>query len=115
MIDGKKMEFAGDSNTLNAWVWEDLGTFNLSRGQLPMTLSRTYGNDEEYSVFVDALLITLGMVNPPDQVKAWESVANTGEVASTSNEYTLPVQQGARPGNTPHFFYHNSLTRPVDV
>jgi len=89
-IDGKKMEFARDSNTLDAWVWEDLGTYNLSQGQLPMTLSRTYGNDEEYSVFVDVLLITSDLVNSPDQVKVWESAVNTGEVPSTASEYTLP-------------------------
>ncbi len=89
-INSKKMEFAGDSNTLNEWVWEDLGTYNLSQGQLPMTLSRTYGSDEEYSVFVDVLLITSDMVNPPDQVGVWESAANTGEVPSTASEYTIP-------------------------
>jgi hypothetical protein len=89
-IDGKKMEFAGDNNTLNEWVWEDLGKYNVSQGQLSMTLSRIYGKDEEFSVFVDALLITSDMVNPPDQVKVWEGVTNTQEVLSSASVYSLP-------------------------
>ncbi len=89
-IKGKMLGFAGDLNPLNEWVWEDLGTMDLSRGQLPMTLSRTYGKDEEYSVFIDVVLLTADLVNPPGQVKVWETVAKTGEVSSPSNEYTLP-------------------------
>ena len=89
-IDGRKVEFAGDNNTLDAWAWDDLGTYSLSQGQLPMTISRTYGSDEEYSVFIDALLITSDLVDPPDQVKIWERVAYSGEIASTASEYTLP-------------------------
>jgi 4-amino-4-deoxy-L-arabinose transferase-like glycosyltransferase len=89
-IDGNIKEFAGDLNPLDKWVWDDLGVYNLSKGQLSMTLSRTYGNDEEYSVFIDVLLITSDKVNPPDQVKVWERVVNTGEVSSTTSEYTLP-------------------------
>ena len=89
-IDGKMLDFANERNTLNAWVWEDLGIYDLSQGQLPMTLSRMYGNDEEYSVFIDALLITTDMVNLPDQVTVWESVVNTGEVASSTSNYIIP-------------------------
>ncbi len=89
-IDGKIIGFAGDLNPLNEWVWEDLGIFNLAQGQLPLTLSRTYGTEEEYSVFVDVLLITSDKINPPDQIKVWESVVNTSEVSSTSSEYALP-------------------------
>jgi hypothetical protein len=89
-IEGNKVEFAGDSNTLNAWVWNDLGTYALSQGQLPITLSRTYGTDEEYSVFVDVLLITSDIVNQPDQIKVWQTVANTGEISSLTSEYTFP-------------------------
>jgi hypothetical protein len=89
-IDGKKVEFAGNNNTLDAWVWDDLGTYNLSQGQLPITLSRTYGIDEEYSVFIDDLLITTDTVNPPDQVKPWKNVTNTGEIHSVANSYNLP-------------------------
>ena len=89
-INGKKMGFAGDSNTLNEWVWEDLGTYDLSAGLLPLTLSRTYGKDEQYSVFIDGLLITSDLTNPPDQVKVWNSIVDSGEVPSSTSKYTLP-------------------------
>jgi hypothetical protein len=89
-ISGKRMEFADDSNKLNTWVWDDLGIYNLLQGQLPITLSRVYGNDEEYSVFIDALLITSDTSNPPDQIKIWESVVHTEEISSTANKYSLP-------------------------
>ena len=89
-INGKKMGFAGDSNTLNEWVWEDLGTYYLSAGLLPLTLSRTYGKDEQYSVFIDGLLITSDLINPPDQVKVWNSIVDSGEVPSSTSKYTLP-------------------------
>lgn len=89
-LDGKKVEFAGDKNMLDAWVWDDLGTYNLSQGKLPITLSRTYGIDEEYSVFIDVLLITSDTVNPPDQIKLWENVINTGEISSSAGKLSLP-------------------------
>jgi len=89
-INGKKMGFAGDSNTLNEWVWEDLGTYDLSAGLLPLTLSRTYGKDEQYSVFIDGLLITSDLTNPPNQVKVWNSIVDSGEVPSSTSKYTLP-------------------------
>jgi hypothetical protein len=88
-IDGKEMGFAGDNNALNEWVWEDLGSFNLSQGPLPITLSRTYGKDEEFSVFIDVLLITSDLVNLPAQVRVWDNVATTTEVQSSTSEYTL--------------------------
>jgi hypothetical protein len=94
-IGGKKTEFATNNNILNAWVWDDLGTFSLSNGSLPIILSRTYGKDPEYSVFIDTILITSDLVDPPDQVKVWESVVDTGEIHSPSIQYTstevLPV------------------------
>jgi hypothetical protein len=88
-IDDKTMEFASDTNTINEWVWDDLGIYDRSQGPLPMILSRTYGTDEQYSVFIDAILITSDLVDPPDQVKVWENVANTGLISSTSSEYSL--------------------------
>jgi hypothetical protein len=88
-INGKVLEFASDSNTLNEWVWEDLGIYDQSKGPIPMVLSRTYGVDEQYSVFIDSILITSDLNDQPDQVKVWEALVKTGEIHSTTNEYTL--------------------------
>jgi hypothetical protein len=88
-INGKVLEFALDSNPLNEWVWEDLGIYNQSKGPLPMILSRTYGTDEQYSVFIDSILITSDLMDQPDQVKIWESLVKTSEILTSANEYTL--------------------------
>jgi 4-amino-4-deoxy-L-arabinose transferase-like glycosyltransferase len=88
-IDGKKTEFATNNNTLDTWVWDDLGIYSLSDGLLPITLSRTYGKDPEYSVFIDTILITSDLVDPPDQVKIWESIVNTGEIQSPTTQYSF--------------------------
>jgi hypothetical protein len=88
-IAGKKTEFASNSNTLNAWVWDDLGTYSLSNGSLPIFLSRTYGNDPEYSVFIDSILITPDLFDPPDQVQIWNNFLNTGDIPSASTQYSF--------------------------
>ncbi len=88
-IAGKKTEFASNSNTLNAWVWDDLGTYSLSNGSLPIFLSRTYGNDPEYSVFIDSILITPDLVDPPDQIQIWNTYLNTGNIPSASTQYSF--------------------------
>jgi 4-amino-4-deoxy-L-arabinose transferase-like glycosyltransferase len=91
-INGKKTEFASNNNALNTWVWEDLGEYSLSSGDLPMALTRTYGNDPEYSVFIDAIVVTPDLVNSPDQVHIWEKILETGPLASASTKYTYTRQ-----------------------
>jgi hypothetical protein len=89
-INGAQIEFAGDNNPLNEWVWDDIGVYDLPPGPLPITLSRTYGTDEQYSVFIDSLLITTDLASKPELVKVWDGVINTGEIMSSSNSYMLP-------------------------
>jgi 4-amino-4-deoxy-L-arabinose transferase-like glycosyltransferase len=88
-IQGKYIGFAGESNPLSEWVWENLGMFSLSKGDFPMSLSRTYGVDEEYSVFIDAIVITKDLSNSPDRIRVWKPEVNTGEITSTASQYTL--------------------------
>jgi hypothetical protein len=95
-IGGIKKEFASNSNTLNAWVWDDLGTYSLSEGSQPISLTRTYGNDPEYSVFIDTILVTPDLTNPPDRVTIWQNVLNTGPIDSASAQYSFP--QALPPG-----------------
>jgi len=88
-INGTLVPFSGDQNPLNEWVWENLGTYSISKGPLSLILSRTYGKDEEYSVFIDALLITSHAITQPDRINIWESARNTIEGLSTSQEYSI--------------------------
>jgi hypothetical protein len=91
-INGRTSEFAQNGNLLNDWVWEDVGRFNLSKGKLPITLSRTYGMDEQYSTFIDILLITTDLDHPPDEIDVWKSVISTGEISPAATSYTIPIQ-----------------------
>ena len=89
-INGKTLEFAGDKNTLNEWVWEDLGLYDLSAGNFPIALKRTYGQDEEYSVFIDSILISSDTTHSPDQINLWDTVYTSGEVNSSASQFNLP-------------------------
>ena len=86
-INGKQVPFSSDENPLDEWVWDDLGIYSLSKGPLPLILSRTYGKDEEYSVFIDSLLITADTIAQPDKINIWEIAMNIGEVTSASNAH----------------------------
>ena len=88
-INGQSIEFAKNGNTLDGWVWEDLGTFTLNKGSVPISLSRTYGQDEEYSVFIDSMLITSELQQSPTELKDWLSVFDSGEIISSTNQYQL--------------------------
>jgi 4-amino-4-deoxy-L-arabinose transferase-like glycosyltransferase len=88
-MNGQTIEFAKNGNTLDAWVWEDLGTFTLNRGSVPISLSRTYGQDEEYSVFIDSMLITSDLQQSPSELKDWINVFDSGEITSPTNQYQL--------------------------
>ena len=88
-IQDRVTEFAPNSTTLNAWVWEDVGTYSLPAGLLPLTLTRTYGLDEEYSVFIDTILVTPDLTHPPEKLPIWVNVLDTGRIHLVSNTYTL--------------------------
>jgi 4-amino-4-deoxy-L-arabinose transferase-like glycosyltransferase len=88
-INGQKLDFSGNENELNTWIWEDMGVFSLNEGQLPLELTRSYGTDPEYSVFIDTVVLTPDLDNPPDKLRVWQTMLSTGIISSTSNEYTL--------------------------
>jgi hypothetical protein len=84
-------EFAKNTNPLNQWVWEDLGQVSLNAGPLPLTLSRTYGKDPEYSVFIDALVISSDLSFSPVQDSPWQTILDSGEIQSPVPAFT-PTQ-----------------------
>jgi len=90
-IDNKNVEFAENGGTLDQWIWKDAGTFELPAGTVPLGLTRTYGTDEEYSVFIDSIVLTSNLsFQPLTEDSEWQTAYASGEVLSTAAEYTLP-------------------------
>ncbi len=88
-INGEKLDFASNENTLDAWLWEDMGIFYLNEGRLPLELIRSYGIDPEYSVFIDTLLLTPDLDDPPNELSVWQTMLDTGIISSASTEHTI--------------------------
>jgi hypothetical protein len=91
-LDGQTIQFAGNENAVDEWVWESVGTFDLSAGLVPISLSRVYGQDEQYSVFIDAILITPDLVNPPGPSSVWQTVITVEEDHSSLSRFRLTEQ-----------------------
>ncbi len=89
-INGTTTEIAQNGTTLNDWVWDDLGLFSLQQGPLPISLSRTYGKDEEYSVLINSLMITTNLSQSPSDLKIWDTAFESGEISSTATQYQIP-------------------------
>ena len=86
----QSLEFASGGSILDQWIWKDIGTFDLPAGQLPLELSRTYGKDEEYSVFIDAIAISSDLNYVPENADSqWQTIKSTGEIDSEGTEYRL--------------------------
>ncbi|MCX7607966.1 MAG: glycosyltransferase family 39 protein [Anaerolineales bacterium] len=87
-VGHKTLPFAGNDIPRNEWVWESLGVFDLPAGPLTLTMSRSYGNDPQYSVFIDSLLLTPDLVNPPGPESVWY-VLLTHSMEGTSSRLTI--------------------------
>jgi len=95
VINGKSYPFAGESNALDTWVWEQVGTFDLPAGPVTLAMSRTYGQDEQYSVFIDSILLTTNLVQTPGADSIWKMVAEA-EVSGGGGRFNLV--EGLAPG-----------------
>lgn len=73
-INGEARPFATDDNVLDEWVWEFLGSVDLDTGPATLALSRTYGQDDQYSVFIDSILITPDLGRSPGEDSVWRTV-----------------------------------------
>jgi len=89
-LAGQTVEFAQNGSPENAWAWSDLGTFNLPAGPSPVNLSRAYGIDDQYAVFIDAVVISRNLDFNPEQDDIWQTALITEEIPSSVPEYTLP-------------------------
>ncbi len=73
-VNGEARPFATDDNALDEWVWESVGTVDLAAGPVTLALSRTYGQDDQYSVFIDSILITPDSIHSPGEDSVWRTV-----------------------------------------
>lgn len=87
-IGDKTLEFAETGSLLDQWVWKDLGVMNLQKGQLPLALTRLYGQDEQYSVFIDSLVISSDLGFDPRTESVWEPALHTPEIPISDNQYS---------------------------
>jgi 4-amino-4-deoxy-L-arabinose transferase-like glycosyltransferase len=94
-INGESHPFAGDENALDTWAWERVGTFDLPAGPATLALSRTYGQDEQYSVFIDSILLTSDLQQAPGLDSIWKPIFQN-EIAGPVAQFNLG--EGLAPG-----------------
>lgn len=91
-LAGQSFEFADNSETttLFEWAWKEIGVFDLPAGINPISLTRTYGVDGQFSVFIDAIALTTDLsYQPTDDNSTWQLVLDSGEVNSNMPEYAI--------------------------
>jgi hypothetical protein len=94
--DFEPVEFAlGDGSNFDAWIWEPSGIYNLDAGQHTLELTRTYGEDPQYSVFIDALLLSADPGYDPNTDGVWE-LAFDSDKQPYAAQHELP--DGLPPG-----------------
>ena len=79
----------GGSATFNRWQWEALGTASLEAGEHMLTLTRTYGSDPHFSLFIDALALSADPSFDPNATDLWRTAFDSGEGMSSALDYTL--------------------------
>ncbi|MFZ5820908.1 MAG: glycosyltransferase family 39 protein [Chloroflexota bacterium] len=87
---GQAIEFAENGVPRNEWTWKDVGVFHLPAGPTPISLSRVYGIDGQYSIFIDTIVITSDPEFQPARDQGWQAAFTSGEVASNASQYSLP-------------------------
>ena len=96
-IQGQSLEFAETGSPLNEWAWKDLGVFDLPAGETTIGLSRLYGHDDQYSVFVDTVVLTPDTRFNPGTDSEWETVMTSNEVRSQDESFA--IADGLPPGD----------------
>ncbi len=88
VVNGEVRPFAGNENVLNEWVWESVGTFDLPAGPAALALSRVYGQDEQYSVFIDAILLTPDPNQQPGEATLWKP-AFSADLSDSATRFAM--------------------------
>ncbi len=89
-INGQKNEFAEVGSPIEEWIWKSIGTYQLDSGELPLSISRTYGVDEQYSVFIDSVVVTSDLSFTPGlEDSLWQQVYSSGEIGTNNSQFKL--------------------------
>jgi hypothetical protein len=89
-VQGTKTEIAKTGQPLNQWVWESIGMYNFPSEATTISLTREYGNDELYSTFIDAMVITANAdFRPATEEEIWQTVFSVNHPESTTNSFVL--------------------------
>jgi len=89
-VNGQTTEYAENGTPLNEWIWKDFGTYEFQTEPAPISLSRTYGKDDQFSIFIDTIVITpILNFRPSSEDDIWQNILSTGEINSTTNQYKL--------------------------
>lgn len=89
-IAGQTVEFAENGGLRNEWIWKDLGAFQLPTGPTSISLSRAYGQDPQYAIFIDSVVVTSDPAFRPEQEREWQVAFTSGEIATNAAQYSLP-------------------------
>ncbi len=89
-IANRTFSFAQTGSPLNEWIWQDVGSLDLPGGSLPLSIFRAYGQDAQYSIFVDTLALTTDSSYNPNMDPPWIERFQSGEFSTAGNEYTSP-------------------------
>lgn len=91
-IDGNTpLPFAnGSEETFYRWQWENTGKVYLNSGYHLVNLTRTYGKDPHYQVFVDVILLTPQAGFDPNIESEWLPYQTIFGLPSQQNSLSFP-------------------------
>lgn len=88
-VNEQSFAFAGNDSQLDQWIWESVGTFSLPAGEVTLGLGRVYGQDEMFSTFVDAILVTADLDSPPEESSLWQTVYAVEEPSNLLSQFIV--------------------------
>jgi len=78
----------GGEESFNKWVWEPTGPYFLGKGNHTIAASRAYGNDLQFSVFLDAFVISPNPDYNPEDTEPWVIIFKSEALDGDKTSYT---------------------------
>lgn len=98
-IGGRQAELArSEAATLDRWVWESLGSYQLPAGSLSLAFRRDYADITpamHRSIFIDSLALSRDPGFNPSQADIWTTVLDVHDLPARTPTYRSP--NGALP------------------
>ncbi|MBI9052120.1 MAG: glycosyltransferase family 39 protein [Anaerolineaceae bacterium] len=89
---------SGGEDVFYKWIWEDIGQMELIEGEHDLTLSRTYGNDNHFQVFIDEIAISSDPDFNPNLTAEWQPGYQT-ETLPNAAVQSFDLPQTLEPGH----------------